>query len=170
STLNKIIDNYKSKNHKIGDISVKCHSITLIDKFEKILPEYPVPLGIRDEVRNHLNELIKSGIISETQPKYISPAFVIKKKNGKIRLVVDYQYLNSITKKAHQFIPNITEILSCLKDINFFSQIDLNQGYYQIHMSKDDIEKTGIKIRTRHLYLIKCPSDYQMLHQHSKSL
>ncbi|KAG0420636.1 Transposon Tf2-11 polyprotein [Dictyocoela roeselum] len=97
--LNKTVDKYKSKNHKIGDINATFYSISLTDKFNKILPEYPVPLGIRDDVTSHINELIKLGIIRESQSNFVSPAFVIKKKNGKLRLVVDYRYLNSITKK-----------------------------------------------------------------------
>ncbi|KAG0428541.1 hypothetical protein DMUE_5815, partial [Dictyocoela muelleri] len=82
SILNKIIDSYKFKNHKIGNISTTYHSINLISNFKRILPEYPVPLGIRVDVENHLNELIQSGIISEAESNYISPAFVIRKNNG----------------------------------------------------------------------------------------
>ncbi|KAG0434078.1 Retrovirus-related Pol polyprotein from transposon opus [Dictyocoela muelleri] len=144
--LNKIIENYKSKNHLLGNISVILHSIVLTNKFSKIPHEYPVPMGIRDDVKQHISKPIKEVIKSESTSDYISLAFVIRKKNGKIRLVVDYRYLNSITKKTHQYIPSIYEILLSLKGAKYFSQIDLKKGYNQIHMNKSDIEKTGFRI------------------------
>ncbi|KAG0440413.1 Retrovirus-related Pol polyprotein from transposon opus [Dictyocoela muelleri] len=108
--------------------------------------EYPVPIGMQDEVLSHLEPLIKNEINSEQETNYISPAFIIKKKNGKIRLVVDYRYLNSITKKVNQFTHNMFELLGKLKESKFFSSIDLNRGYYQIAIEDNDIEKTGFKI------------------------
>ncbi|KAG0437702.1 Retrovirus-related Pol polyprotein from transposon opus [Dictyocoela muelleri] len=155
--LNKIIEKYKSKNHLLGNIGVIEHSIVLTNNFSKILPQYPVPMGIRNDVKQHISELIQAGIISESTINYISPAFVIRKKNGKIRLVVDYRYLISITKKTHQYIPKISEILLSLKGAKYFSQIDLNQGYYQIHMNKSDIEKTGFRILNKIYVLNKMP-------------
>ncbi|KAG0440502.1 Retrovirus-related Pol polyprotein from transposon 17.6 [Dictyocoela muelleri] len=148
---------YKNKNPYIGDINIFNHKINLTSNFNKIMNEYLVPLGIRKDVEEHLEELINTKIISETSTEYISPAFIIKKKNGKLRLFVDYRYLNSITQKTHQYLPKISEILASLKDANIFSQIDLNQGYYQIRMYPDDIPKTGFKILRRTFVFNKMP-------------
>ncbi|KAG0441246.1 Retrovirus-related Pol polyprotein from transposon opus [Dictyocoela muelleri] len=155
--LEQLINHYKEINPKIGDIGIKKHYIVLTERFNRIMKEYPVPLGIRDEVKNHLDELITNKIITETNTEFISPAFIIRKKNGKIRLVVDYRYLNSITKKTNQFVPKISEILSCLKCAKYFSQIDLNQGYCQIHVNKDDIPKKGFIILNRTFVFNKMP-------------
>ncbi|KAG0442789.1 Retrovirus-related Pol polyprotein from transposon [Dictyocoela muelleri] len=155
--IKKLVDHFKENNPVTGNIEIFNHKINLIAKFEKIINEYPVPLGIRKEVEDHLNELIKTKIITETNTEYIFPAFIIRKKNGKIRLVVDYRYLNSLTQKTHQYLPKISEILACLKGSKIFSQIDLNQGYYQIKMHPDDICKTGFKILRRTFVFNKMP-------------
>ncbi|KAG0420320.1 Retrovirus-related Pol polyprotein from transposon 17.6 [Dictyocoela roeselum] len=157
SKIGEIITAYKNKNRPIGDINIFHHKINLTGNFNKIMNEYPVPLGIRKDVEDHLNELINAKIITETNTEYISPAFIIKKKNGKLRLVVDYRYLNSITQKTHQYLPKISEIIVSLKDAKIFSPIDLNQGYYQIRMYPNDIPKTGFKILRRTFVFNKMP-------------
>lgn len=91
-----------------------------------------MPLGLEKDVKAHLEELLANNIIREAESPILSPAFAIKKKNGKIRLVVDYRYMNSITKKTHQLTPNMFELLSKLHGSKIFSIIDLKQGYYQI--------------------------------------
>ncbi|KAG0426338.1 Retrovirus-related Pol polyprotein from transposon 17.6, partial [Dictyocoela muelleri] len=79
------------------------------------------------------------------------------KKNGKIRLVVDYRYLNSISKKTHQFTPKIKKILATLHGSKIFSKIDLNLGYYQIKMKPEDIYKTGFRLLNRTFVFNRMP-------------
>ncbi|KAG0419577.1 Retrovirus-related Pol polyprotein from transposon 17.6 [Dictyocoela roeselum] len=147
--INELIQKFKKQNPKLGNIKKYEHSIELFDDFKLNKKEYSVPLGLQKEVKDHLDGLINDGVIKECFSKYISQTFVIRKKNGKIRLFVDYRYLNSITKKTHQFTPNMFEILAKLKRFTIFSSIDLNQGYYQVKVAKGDIEKTGFKILNR---------------------
>ncbi|KAG0426849.1 Retrovirus-related Pol polyprotein from transposon opus [Dictyocoela muelleri] len=133
----------------MGESSIVSHEISLMNEFDLIPRGYLVPLKLRENVEAHLNKLISDGIIEEQFSSCISPAFVIIKKNGKIRLVVDYRYLNSITNKTHQFTPKINEILATLHGSKIFSKIDLNQGYYQINMKPEDIYKTGFRLLNR---------------------
>ncbi|KAG0437017.1 Retrovirus-related Pol polyprotein from transposon opus [Dictyocoela muelleri] len=157
NNIESLIKSYKERNPKLGDIKTFYHRIILEGEFKKILNEYPVPLGIREEVEEHINDLINAGVIKEAETDFISPAFIIRKKNGKLRLVVDYRYLNSLTRKNHQYIPKISEILASLKNSKVFSQLSLNQGYYQIRMHPDDINKTGFKILRRTFIFNKMP-------------
>ncbi|KAG0422521.1 Retrovirus-related Pol polyprotein from transposon opus, partial [Dictyocoela muelleri] len=140
--LEALVTESKKSNKKIGEVSIACHKIPLIKEFNATPKEYPVPLNLKEKVEEHLKTLISERIIEEGYSDYISPAFVLIKKNGKIRLVVDYRYLNSITKKTNHFIPQINEMLATLKGSQIFSKIDLNQGYYQIKIRKNDIHKT----------------------------
>ncbi|KAG0438621.1 Transposon Ty3-I Gag-Pol polyprotein [Dictyocoela muelleri] len=100
---------------------------------------------------------MKNKIIEEKNSEIISSAFVIKKRNGKIRLVVDYRNLNSITRKTHQITLKIYEILAKLNGSKNFTSIDLNQGYYQIKMEDKDVYKTGFKIINRKFVFLKMP-------------
>ncbi|KAG0420244.1 Transposon Tf2-9 polyprotein [Dictyocoela roeselum] len=155
--IKDLIRKYKSKNPKIGNIRNAEHKIDLFEKFAFQKKEYSVPIGLQDDVSRHIDELIKDGIITETHSDIVSPAFVIKKKNGKIRLVIDYRHLNSITTKCHQLTPNMFELLSKLKGASLFSSIDLNQGYYQVSIAKEDIYKTGFRIMKRTFVFNKMP-------------
>ncbi|KAG0427710.1 Retrovirus-related Pol polyprotein from transposon opus, partial [Dictyocoela muelleri] len=145
----ELIGHAKRQNPLLGNIEIVKHKIELLKDFTNKFKEYPVPIGIQPEVKHHLKELMQKGIIEEKSCDTVSPAFVIKKKNGKLRLVVDYRYLNSITKKVHNITPNIYEILAKLKGATVFSTIDLNNGYYQISLNDEDIDKTGFSIMKR---------------------
>ncbi|KAG0417798.1 Retrovirus-related Pol polyprotein from transposon 17.6, partial [Dictyocoela roeselum] len=139
------------------DISLTEHRIELIKPFNSIKKEYTVPLGMRKDVEIHFNELLNTGIIKERNSDIISPAFVIKKKNGKIRLVVDYRKLNEITKKEHQIIPPISEVFAKLHGSVIFSTIDLNHRYYQIKVAAEDVFKTEFKILNRKFVFLRMP-------------
>ncbi|KAG0436055.1 Retrovirus-related Pol polyprotein from transposon [Dictyocoela muelleri] len=155
--LQALVAKNKKLNKNIDEVAITCHKIPLIKEFNAIPKEYPVPLNLKERVNEHLKALIADGIIEEGYSNCISPAFVLLKKNGKIRLVVDYRYLNSITKKTHQFIPQINEILAILKGSKIFSKIDLNQGYYHIKMHKNDIYKTGFRIMNKTFLFKRMP-------------
>ncbi|KAG0434999.1 Retrovirus-related Pol polyprotein from transposon 17.6 [Dictyocoela muelleri] len=98
--------------------------------------EYPVPQSMYERVKSHLKDLISHNIIEEFDTEFISSAFVLKKNDGKFRQVLDYRDLNSITRKAHQYTPNMYELLIRLKVSKIYSTIDLNQGYYQIPIAE----------------------------------
>ncbi|KAG0420484.1 Retrovirus-related Pol polyprotein from transposon 17.6 [Dictyocoela roeselum] len=153
----RLLKEMKNDNPLFGKIPKIPHKIELISEFNKTLPEYPVPIGMQRDVLTHLETLIDNNIISEQDTSYIYPAFIIKKKNGKLRLVVDYRYLNSITKKVHKFTPNMFELLGKLKEFKFYSCIDLNQGYYQIPIENKDTEKTGFRILNRTFVFHRMP-------------
>ncbi|KAG0442483.1 Retrovirus-related Pol polyprotein from transposon opus [Dictyocoela muelleri] len=144
--VGEIIDNAKNTNPQIGKIDMVKHSIVLNGKLTNKVKEYPVPVKIKIDVQNHLNELINNDIIVRRHSDYISPAFVLQKSNGQLRLVVDYRALNKITVKATHFMPKLSEILSNMSGSKYFSKIDLNKGYYQIEMNEKDIPKTGFRI------------------------
>ncbi|KAG0420471.1 Transposon Ty3-G Gag-Pol polyprotein, partial [Dictyocoela roeselum] len=97
-------------------------------------------------MRDHLAELGKEKIISEMETPFVSPAFMIRKKNGKIRLVVNYRELNRCTKPIQISFPKLSDILQTLNGSRYFTTLDLNQGYYQVPIRKLDIPKTGFRI------------------------
>ncbi|KAG0420575.1 Retrovirus-related Pol polyprotein from transposon 17.6 [Dictyocoela roeselum] len=157
NAMDNLIQTAKKKNPSLGKINVVEHKIEVYEDFKNIQKEYPVPVGLREEVCEHLQTLIEKDVIEEKHCEVSSPAFIIKKKNGKIRLVVDYRKLNAITIKTHQVTPNIYEILARLKGSNLFSVIDLNQGYYQIKIAKEDRIKTSFRIMNKNYVFKRMP-------------
>ncbi|XP_025763376.1 uncharacterized protein LOC112847002 [Oreochromis niloticus] len=96
-----------------------------------------------DDVRQHLQQLLAAGIIKESRSPFASPIVVVRKKNGSIRICIDYRTLNSRTIPDQYTIPRIDDALDCLTGSKWFSVLDLRSGYYQIAMSEQDKEKTA---------------------------
>lgn len=102
-----------------------------------------LPPGDVADVRDHLNELLRAGIISESRSPYASPIVVVRKKNGAIRMCVDYRTLNRRTVPDQYTVPRIDDALTCLSGSQWFSVLDLRSGYYQIPLGQADKEKTA---------------------------
>ena len=74
---------------------------------------------------------------------YAIPAFLIKKKSGEPRLVVDCRALNKQTERIHFPLPNIDDQLSRLGDSTMFITLDLSMGYLQVPLTKEARAKTA---------------------------
>lgn len=96
-----------------------------------------------EAVRKHLRELLDAGVIRESESPFSSPIVVVKKKNGDIRLCIDYRKLNLQTVKDAYALPNLEESFSALTGSKWFSVLDLKSGYYQIEMNEADKPKTA---------------------------
>lgn len=94
-------------------------------------------------VRKHLQELLHAGVIRESESPFSSPIVVVKKKNGDIRLCIDYRKLNLQTIKDAYALPILEESFSALTGSKWFSVLDLKSGYYQIEMQEEDKAKTA---------------------------
>lgn len=100
------------------------------------------PADIED-VRRHIQELLAAGIIKESRSPYASPIVIARKKNGSIRMCIDYRTLNRRTVPDQYTTPRIDDALDCLSGSRWFSVLDLRSGYYQIAMKEEDKEKTA---------------------------
>lgn len=96
-----------------------------------------------DDVRRHLQKLLAAGIIKESRSPYASPIVVARKKNGSIRMCIDYRTLNARTIPDQYTVPRIDDALDCMTGSRWFSVLDLRNGYYQIAMADEDKEKTA---------------------------
>ena len=65
----------------------------------------------------------------------------VKKKDGSMRLCVDYRDLNAVTIKNKYPLPRIDDLFDQLKGAKFFSKIDLRSGYHQLRVRQEDISK-----------------------------
>lgn len=82
-------------------------------------------------------------IIKESRSPYASPIVIVRKKNGTIRMCIDYRLLNSRTVPDQYTTPCIDEALDSLSGSKWFPVLDLRSGYYQIPMAEEDKEKTA---------------------------
>ena len=100
-----------------------------------------------DEVENSLKELLAKGFIQPSMSPWCSPIVFVRKKDGTLRMCIDYRNLNRVTKKAKYPIPRTDETLERIGGNRFFSTLDLKSGYHQIAMDPASIEKTAFGSR-----------------------
>lgn len=95
------------------------------------------------EVKKHIRKLLDSGVIVESHSPYSAPIVLARKKDGSLRMCVDYRRLNTITKRDAFPLPRISEVVDAPVGAKFFSSLDLASGYHQICVEKADQEKTA---------------------------
>jgi hypothetical protein len=81
----------------------------------------------------------------------------VKKKDGSLRLFIDFRQLNKVTVKNKYPLPMIDDLFDQLNDAKIFSKIDLNSGYHQVRIKKEDIRKTAFRTRYGHYEFIVVP-------------
>ena len=102
------------------------------------------------ELATQLQELLDKGMIRPSVSPWGAPVLFVKKKDGSLRLCIDYRELNKLTIKNKYTLPRIDELFDQLKDAVYFSKIDLRTGYHQLKIKPEDIPKTVFRTRYRH--------------------
>ena len=95
-----------------------------------------------DLLRRQLDELLESRSIQPSKAPYGAPVLFQKKKDGALRMCVDYRALNKVTIKNKYPIPNITEVFDRLSKASYFTKLDLRSGYWQVRVAEGDEPKT----------------------------
>ncbi|GBG89838.1 hypothetical protein CBR_g49687 [Chara braunii] len=109
---------------------------------------YRMSPGELDELRRQLKELVQKGWIRPSVSPYGSPdLFVPKKKEGTLRMCIDYRGLNAITVKNREPLPRIDDLLDRVQGCRYFSKIDLKSEYHQIAIRPEDQHKTAFQTR-----------------------
>ena len=95
-------------------------------------------------------QLIDQGYIRPSSSPWGAPVLFQKKKDGTLRLCIDYRGLNLVIVKNKYPIPRIDDLLDRLHGAKYFTKIDLKSGYYQIRVRDVDIPKTAFNTRYGH--------------------
>jgi hypothetical protein len=110
-----------------------------------------------DELKVQLKELIEAGFIQPSKSPFGAPVLFVKKKDGSMRMCVDYRDLNRITIKNRYPLPRVEELFDRLKGAKYFSKIDLRSGYHQVRIHPDDVPKTAFRTRYGHYEFLVLP-------------
>ena len=99
------------------------------------------------ELRKQLTRLLQDEFIYASCSPYGAPVLFVRKKDGQLRMCVDYRLLNKITQRDAYPLPRIQDLLDDLHGASAFSKIDLKAGYYQLRMDPQDECKTAFATR-----------------------
>ena len=95
-----------------------------------------IPPLMVEEVRNHLKEMLESGVIRPSQSAWCNAMLLVWKKDGSLHFCIDFCCLNAHTKKDSYPLPRIQEALESLVDAGHFSCLDLTSRFWQIRMDE----------------------------------
>jgi hypothetical protein len=120
-------------------------------------PPYKMsPLEL-DELQKQLKELLSLGLIQPSTSPWGAPVLFVKKKNGSMRMCIDYRALNKVTLRNKYPLPRIDECLERLQGASHFTTLDLVSGYHQIRIQPSDVPKTAFSTRYGHYEFLVLP-------------
>ncbi|GJY04480.1 reverse transcriptase domain-containing protein [Tanacetum coccineum] len=176
--ITKALKSVKEDEPKLSDISV-------VHDFEDVFPEdllglhpqrqvefridlvpgatpiakspYHLAPSKMQELSGQLQELQDKGFIRPSHSSWGVPVLFVKKKDGSLRMCIDYRELNKLTVKNRYPLPRIDDLFDQLQGSQFFSKIDLQSGYHQLRVHEDDIPKMAFRIRYEHFEFTVMP-------------
>ena len=118
------------------------HAIDLREGFvSKKRKIYPLSRVEREEVQEFVKDQLRKGYIRPSKSPQMSLVFFISKKDGKKRMVQDYQYLNSWTIKNNYLLPLILELIDSIGK-KVFTKMNLRWEYNNVRIKEGDEQKT----------------------------
>ncbi|GJX93441.1 putative reverse transcriptase domain-containing protein [Tanacetum coccineum] len=174
----KVLKSVKKDEPKLGDIPI-------VRDFEDVFPEdlsglppqrqvefhidlvpgatpiakspYRLAPSEMQELSGQLQELQDKGFIRPSHSPWGAPVLFVKKKDGSLRMCIDYRELNKLTVKNRYPLPRIDDLFDQLQGSCYFSKIDLRSGYHQLRVHEDDIPKTAFRMRYGHFEFTVMP-------------
>ncbi|GFY39845.1 hypothetical protein TNIN_453261 [Trichonephila inaurata madagascariensis] len=118
-------------------------------------------------VEAQVNEWVENGIVEPCSSPYASQVVVVKKKDGKSRVCIDYRRLNRKLIKDNYPLPLIDDILDCLQNAKIFTTLDLKDRFFHVDVNERSRKFTSFvthnsqfQFRRMPLGLSTCPSTF----------
>ena len=123
------------------------------------IPPYKMAPAELRELKAQLEELLSKGFIRPSISPWRAPVLFMKKKNGSLRLCIDYKQLNRVTIRNQYPLPRIDELFDQLQGSRVYFKIDLRLGYHQLRVQESDVPKTVFRTRYGHYEFLVMPFD-----------
>ena len=98
-----------------------------------------------DALRKFINKNLSTGFICPTLSLHAALILFVKKKDGSLRLCVDYHGLNKLTKKDRYLLPLITNLLDSPSRVKVYSKINLHHVYHLVRITDGNEWKTAFR-------------------------
>lgn len=106
-------------------------------------PPYRMSAGKKQLLDGELEKLLRADVIEECESPWAANVVLVKKKDGGVRLCVDYRKLNAVTEPDRYPLPRIEDVLHAAKTTAYMSTLDLHSGYFQVSVAEEDRDKTA---------------------------
>ena len=132
--------------------------IELIPGTEPIsIPPYIMATAELKQLKAQLEEFLNKGFIRPSISSWGALVLFVKKKDGSLRLCIDYRQLNRVTIRNQYPLPRIDELFDQLQGSRVYSKIDLRSGYHQLKVRENDVSKTAFRTRYGHYEFLVMP-------------
>ena len=146
-------DLFKRYSHTFSKDDLDLGRAKMVKHYIKLTDPIPfkeryrrIPPQLYNEVREHLQEMLRLGTIRKSCSPWASAIVLVRKKNGKLRFCIDLRKLNSKTLKDSYALPRIEQTLEHLKGSRVFSTLDLTSGYWQVEMAEECKQFTAFTV------------------------
>ena len=127
----------------MGSIKATEHRIELKPGSKLVwLNLYRMSPRTRERIKAQVDRMLKLEVIEPSQSEWAGPVVLISKPDGSPRFCIDYRQLNKRTVRDSYPLPRMDDCLDSLGDVQFFSTLDCNAGYWQIPLAEEDKPKT----------------------------
>ena len=124
------------------------HAIDLVPNYQipprRLYRQTPTEL---QETKRQIEEYLTAGHVRPSTSPFGAPVLLVKKKDGSMRMCIDYRGLNKITEKNNFPLPRIDDFHDRLVHARWFTKLDLYSRYHQIPIRLGDEPKTAFTSR-----------------------
>ncbi|GMH44677.1 hypothetical protein BSKO_12629 [Bryopsis sp. KO-2023] len=118
-------------------------------------PIYKLSPAELDEVKAQVDYLLEQKKIKPSESPWGAPILFVPKKDGGLRMCVDYRWINKVTVKNRYPLPLPEELMDRVFKAKVFSKLDLRSGYWQFPVRPSDTDKTAFRTRYGHFEFLK---------------
>ena len=104
---------------------------------------YRIPNRLKEGVREEVEKLVELGIVVASTSPWASPVVPVPKKDGTVRVCIDYRKLNEVTVADPYYMSTMEEILERVGESRVMSKFDLAKGFYQVEVESQSQQKTA---------------------------
>lgn len=152
--IRKLITNYEPKATR--DVGIRAKIILRSDKPVVSRPRRLAP-SERKEVNDLMSVWVEEGIIRPSNSEYASPIVLVKKKDGTMRVCVDYRKLNQLILRPLAPLPLIEDQIDALAEGVYFTVLDLKNGFFHVIVDEDSRKYTAFVTPDGQFEFLKLP-------------
>jgi len=134
--LGKYRNVFSTGESDLGCTTLIEHNIPLTDDIPTKQCYRRIPPSQFEMVKAQIKQLLQAQVIRKSCSPYATPLVLVQKKDGSLRMCVDYRQLNAKTRRDAYPLPRIEESLDALTGAKWFSILDLASGYNQVPVDK----------------------------------
>ncbi|KAG6454378.1 hypothetical protein O3G_MSEX008673 [Manduca sexta] len=113
--------------------------------------------GKKELLDGELEKLLRAEVIEECESPWAANVVLVSKKDGGVRLCVDYRKLNAVTKPDRYPLPRLEDVLHAAKTTSYMTTLDLHSGYFQVCVAEEDRDKTAFVTPSGTFRFIRMP-------------